>query len=107
MVVNNDLHPSALDAPVVERIKQLDVDHGIEKEERLPPICKVWGWMIYPTDTKGGMRLWCRRFKDHPRLGEGDFLMTSSILWVNHDIGMARTLNTLYKLMPGKEPSDD
>jgi hypothetical protein len=52
-------------------------------------------------------RIYAFRWQDHPEHGdgpkwEGNFLLTGTVLWINRELGMARTARTLYKLMEGE-----
>ena len=47
--------------------------------------------------------LMAKRVENHPRLGsftcaDGDMITTSRVLWINREVGLAQTRNTLYVL---------
>lgn len=93
-------------------VRAMDDEYDLHDE---PPICKVWEWQIVRTPAGRGWSvhvppfLMARLFCNHPVLGtrmyhvEGRELMTTTILWMNMDLKLVRTRNTLYKLMgPGQ-----
>lgn len=98
---------NATELPIKDRERILDLDNLVqdEIEEKMPPICKVWGWKIIHEHRLGHEPPWLMAdtFEDHPKLGRGTNIRTTKCLWIDVDMKMVRTRNTLYRLMgPGE-----
>jgi hypothetical protein len=106
-MARSDADPAeVIEYPLETKIKQLDAQAGLPDDDALPPICKVWEWRIMQEPWWGHKPPWISAgiFKDHPRLGNGTYLRSTTCLWINREIGMARTRNTLYQLMGPERP---
>jgi len=58
-----------------------------------PPPCILFGWIMRPDG-----RIYADRVENHPRIGTGERVLTSVIVYINETLGVAASKQTAYVL---------